>query len=416
MKKFLCILTAVLLCTSLALPGMAAGSVSIPSNGFAIETATLDGEDVTGCLLVTPVPQAVSGDSLLDADGNELLVSSYDGLADGSMEIPGIGDAQVNYLELSDLRFKDGACEIHGDHAALREKLDKGEAELTVTAKLDVAPESDVYAYILADGEWVATNCKSTQGMNLITVTVNRLGAIVFLEKEEREDTKPAEDVTPNDSDVSVAGDASFVPSVTYKGNPTIISAGSNMAVEGTDDIKNCIVVTSVTQALTNSTDISQADRDQLLELYEGLKNGTMSLPLAKNHVIRELVDISFRYEGCEKIDTHGNKGLNLSEDGVTLTLTLSMDLSDGVVPHVMSYIDGKWESIKSVKLNEDGTLTCVFEDIGPVAFVVGESPNNSSPFTGDAVGQNLGIWIGLMVVCAAGLVAVVILMRKKNK
>ena len=61
---------------------------------------------------------------------------------------------------------------------------------------------------------------------------------------------------------------------------------------------------------------------------------------------------------------------------------------------------------------NGDGTLTVVFEDICPVAFVT--ELGNAAP-TGDAARNQLGIFIGLMVVSAAAIVVILCLKGKKH-
>lgn len=206
-----------------------------------------------------------------------------------------------------------------------------------------------------------------------------------------------------------------FVPSITYKSSPKITGAAIITADGAEEKLgKSCVVVTSIEEARDNSTDITQEERDLLLEVYDKLSNGEMTLPLEEDYVIRELVDVSFADKACRALESHGQKAEKLKEEGVTLTMNFQLKLKKNVELNVLTYIDGEWVAVEDVKTNNDGSVTCVFEDICPVAFAVKETAE-TSPYTGDAVGQNIGLWIAVMVVSLVGMVAVVTLGRKKK-
>ena len=172
-----------------------------------------------------------------------------------------------------------------------------------------------------------------------------------------------------------VAVASGFVPSITYKGAPR--TGGARMVnadgttVEGMEDIGNCVVVTTIEQARDKETDISQEERDLLIEVYEKLEKGEMTLPIAEEHVIRDLVDISFLYSGCRLKADHNDKPVVLSEKDVFLELTLDLGIEANVNLKVLTFVDGVWTEIESIENNGNGTVTCLFEDICPVAFVV---------------------------------------------
>ena len=90
------------------------------------------------------------------------------------------------------------------------------------------------------------------------------------------------------------------------------------------------------------------------------------------------------------------------------------MDVPASAHVTVMAYVDGEWSAIKSVVNNGDGTVTCIFEDICPVAFVVEETGNADGPLTGDAMGQNMWIWMAVMAACVAGITILLLMKRKK--
>ena len=208
-----------------------------------------------------------------------------------------------------------------------------------------------------------------------------------------------------------LAAENSFVPSMTYKDGPGVTDATMN-----DEDVDDCVVVTTIEEAENKSTDISQDDRELLLEVYEELKNGNMELPLEDDYVIRDLVDVSFEYEDCREIEEHGHKDEKLKEEGVTLTVTFEL----GVGPYedvvVVAYIDGQWVVIEDVTNNGDGTVTCVFEDICPVAFAVKEKSGANNPATGDQTGNQMVFFVGAMVLSAAGIVALLATKARKAR
>ena len=75
--------------------------------------------------------------------------------------------------------------------------------------------------------------------------------------------------------------------------------------------------------------------------------------------------------------------------------------------------MNGQWAPVKSVKNNGDGTVTCVFEDICPVAFCVEPHADANPPKTGDAAGGYMLNWLILLVASAAVVVVLIVNRRK---
>ena len=147
--------------------------------------------------------------------------------------------------------------------------------------------------------------------------------------------------------------------------------------------------------------------------------SGEMTLPLENDYVIRDLVDVSYKYNDCRTAEGHGNKLEELKTPGKTLTITFDLGVDKDTKIVVMTYIEntkvrsvseGAWVPAESVVNNGDGTVTVVFEDICPVAFVT--ELDGSVP-TGDAAFGRLGIFFGLMIISAA---AIVLLVYPKTK
>ena len=211
------------------------------------------------------------------------------------------------------------------------------------------------------------------------------------------------------------AAENQFMPSVSYKDGPELEKA-EQKGKENTD----CVVITSIQNAKNKSTDITQEARDLLLDVFSQLQKGSMKLPLNNGkYVIRELVDISFKQADCVNTDHVHEEELNKPE--VTITLELDLGVNKYTEVRAFSYNDGAWNEVVSVENNGDGTLTVVMDHFCPVAFCVStdevtNNPQAMPPKTGDAVGQNLTLYIAVMVVSLAAIVAIVIIRRKGGR
>lgn len=210
---------------------------------------------------------------------------------------------------------------------------------------------------------------------------------------------------------------ADFVPSIGVKDGLEVVAAKMDEA-----DVKPCLVVSSTKQAENKTTDISQGDRDLLLSVYQQLTSGAMKLPLESKYVIRDLVDVSFRYNDCRENADHADKAAQLKEEGTTLTVTFKMGVDAKEKISVLVYQEtasaarttqqGQWVPAESVKNNGDGTVTVEFEDICPVAFVVEDT---DGPTTGDVAGNQILFLTIAMVASATGIIALVVPKAKKS-
>ena len=249
-----------------------------------------------------------------------------------------------------------------------------------------------------------------------------------------------------------------FVPSITYKPTPevekaTLVVPQQSDAEKPEEqekiDIQGCIVITSITQAEEKTTDITQEDRDLLLDVYAKLSDGSMDLfsipeeyfenqqtePAGtavpgetaavpetevthpnmglsyenKNYVVVQLVDVSFAKTVCIDVG-HAHKEV-LEREDVNATLDFDLGVSADAVVVVLHFHDGKWIPVTSTVNNGDGTVTCEFEHFCPVAFCI-EAEGLEAPQQEDF---SWLIWLVLLVVCA-GLVALLVIYREKNK
>ena len=213
------------------------------------------------------------------------------------------------------------------------------------------------------------------------------------------------------------AADVEFVPSISYKGAPSIVEItddkgnpaigtivnanGENIGYLGTD----CLLITPLSEANT-STKIPAAAKETLLSVYEQLDNGSMKLPYGAGvdgdkMIVRDLFDVSWLCTEHPAL---------IAPKGVTVTLTFNIGIEADVTPVVMTYINGVWEEIVSVKNNGNGTITCVFEDFCPVAISVpvpGQGPDDTSDKS------NVMLWTILLAVSATAVVVMLVMRRR---
>lgn len=214
-----------------------------------------------------------------------------------------------------------------------------------------------------------------------------------------------------------LAAEDTFVPSISYKDSPEIVVEDDGVIgvlreEEGTfiDYIyEPCLLITPVSEANT-STLIPDAARQMLLFVYEGLNNGTMQIPTEKldeklepdEVVIRDLFDATWLCEDHPEM---------VAPKGVVFDITFRVNVDADETVYVMTYKNDEWNPIVNVVNNGDGTITCTFEDLCPVAFIVGEDADASE--TGVLPDASLVMWFIMLVVSAAGLVSVMAYRRK---
>lgn len=253
-----------------------------------------------------------------------------------------------------------------------------------------------------------------------------------------------------------MATDVDFVPSITNKGAPQLVitrgSDGKNIAGYLYDNNGNlvstekddCMVITSIFD-LDKSKDIPKDAKDLLLNVYEQLNQQDAKLTVlcpelndivkdqlgdsytADDLVIRDLFDISGMCDELQK---------ELVKDGYTLELKFDLNIASNSFVTAMVYVDGKWQPLKKVVNNGDGTITCTFENLGPVAFLVkggdnaiqtvnpngstnangnGSTGANGTLATGDSLLNSAGLWSAILVVSASLIVMQLVSFKKRR-
>lgn len=213
---------------------------------------------------------------------------------------------------------------------------------------------------------------------------------------------------------------AEFVPSITDKNAPEIVGQtdedGNVIVGHVLDDEGNIIdvvydtdiVVTPVSQA-EESDEIPEEAKDQLLEVYGQLEDGSEILPYGQidedldpdDMVIRDVIDISWVSSDPDSVTpTDGN-----------VSLTFDLGVAPGTNVYVFTYQDGSWIPAIDVVNNGDGTVDLILENFGPVVFSVEAGEDSKPSQTGDTM--DITLWVALMAVSAVALIAVVCFRRK---
>lgn len=197
---------------------------------------------------------------------------------------------------------------------------------------------------------------------------------------------------------------------------------------EAVADEHECLVITPLSEAET-STKIPQEAKEELLKVYEDLLQSDMKLmdgvegldeavaaalgegKTSDDLVVRDLFDVSIL---CEELKDY------LAQDGTTICLDLKLGLKPGDFVQVLVYVDGKWQMIDKVEIAADGSYTCtVYSQICPVAVMVpateAKDHYTPAPDTGDAIADQLTMWVAVAGCSLAAIVVLVLIQRKRK-
>ena len=181
MRKVISLLAAALLCVALTCPVFAATGAFVPSisykDGVEVVLAELNGEDGTGCVVVTSLKEAKEKTTDIYQEDRDLLWEVYGKLSDGSMKLP-LEHQDYVIRELVDVSFvKTGCVEVpHGHKEWLAQEKTTIEVVFDLGIKKDVKLE--VLAYI--DEEWVAVEKVTNNGDGTVTCVFEDFCPVAF--------------------------------------------------------------------------------------------------------------------------------------------------------------------------------------------------------------------------------------------
>lgn len=212
------------------------------------------------------------------------------------------------------------------------------------------------------------------------------------------------------------AAEDDFVPSITYKGAPELVltvDVDGNPVVGAIVDEdgktvgyvdEDCLLITALS-GIDNESRLPAEAKAQLKDVYQKLLSGDMKLPYEgdKDMVILELVDASWLCEECPEA---------VEDEGVVFNATFDLGVAKDVEVTVMTYKNDAWNPIEKVVNNGDGTVTCTFEHLCPVAFAVATEDAPSE--TGD--NSDMMLWGMLLALSAVGMATVSVLYFRNRK
>ena len=213
-----------------------------------------------------------------------------------------------------------------------------------------------------------------------------------------------------------LAAEDDFVPSITYKGAPEIVltvDLDGNPAVGAIVDAdgetvgyvnEDCLLITPLS-GIDNESRLPAETKALLKDVYQKLLNGTMTLPYEgdKDMVIMDLVDASWLCEECPEA---------VEAEGVVFEATFDLGVAADAEVVVMTYKNDAWNPVVKTVNNGDGTVTCTFERLCPVAFAVAAEDAPSE--TGD--NSDMMLWGMLLALSAVGMAAVSVLYFRNRK
>lgn len=188
MRKLMCLLCVLLLGLTFVCPAFAATDTFVPSisykNGPDVEAAEMDGEKVTGCIVVSSIKDAKEKSTDIAQEDRELLLDIYKQLSNGSMKLPLTGDYVIR--ELVDVSFENADC-VTPDHGH-KEALMEDNTTVTIKFDLGVHKSTEVTVMSYVDGEWIPAKSVKNNGDGTVTVVFEDICPVVFCVDADAED------------------------------------------------------------------------------------------------------------------------------------------------------------------------------------------------------------------------------------
>lgn len=223
------------------------------------------------------------------------------------------------------------------------------------------------------------------------------------------------------------AEEDNFVPSITYKPNPELVSGVADDGTEYVGIIRDssgkvlsyvtagCLRITPIAHVWDEEIKVPEEIENLLLFVYEGLNDASLAIPYEKheadldpaNMVVRDLFDVRWTCKEHPEM---------LAPEGVTIDLIFDL----GVVADAEIFVqtfdenDKSWSPIVKTVNNGDGTVTCTFEHFCAVAFSM-PIVTGSAPAAEEAEKAPVWPWLALLGAAAAGT-GVTVYARKKKK
>lgn len=181
MRRVICLINVLMLCMALAVPAFATTGTFVPSitykDGPEVVEAEINGEDGTGCVVVTSIKEAREKTTDIYQEDRDLLLEVYEELVKGSMVLP-MEDKNYVVRELVDVSFvKTGCVEVpHGHKEWLAEE--DTTIEVVFDLGLNGVTKLEVLTYI--DGVWAPVESVQINADGTVTCVFEDFCPVAF--------------------------------------------------------------------------------------------------------------------------------------------------------------------------------------------------------------------------------------------
>lgn len=181
MKKVICMVAMLALCLSLVCPAFASEDTFVPSIGYkdGPEIVAVEEEFDIHHLVVTSIKDAQDQTTDVLQEDRDLLLSLYEQLESGAMELPLSGE-KGDYVirDLVHVGFTVDCLESGDGHA---EKLDQKNATLAVTFHLGIDANTNVLLMSYLRGQWIPVDKVVNHGDGTVSCELEDVGPVVFV-------------------------------------------------------------------------------------------------------------------------------------------------------------------------------------------------------------------------------------------
>ena len=191
MKKLVCICAMLALCLSLVCPAFAAEDTFVPSISYK------DGPEITAVdenydirhLVVTSIKAAQDQTTDVLQEDRDLLLSVYEQLESGAMELPLSGE-KGDYVirDLVHVGFTVDCRESGDGH---EEKLNQKNATLAVTFRLGIDANTTVLVMSYFHGQWKLVEKVVNHGNGTLSCDLEDVGPVAFVVCDEGVEPQP---------------------------------------------------------------------------------------------------------------------------------------------------------------------------------------------------------------------------------
>jgi hypothetical protein len=181
MKKVICIVAMLALCLSLVCPAFASEDTFVPSIGYkdGPEIIAVEEEFDIHHLVVTSIKDAQDKTTDVLQEDRDLLLSVYEQLESGAMELPLSGE-KGDYVirDLVHVGFTVDCRESGDGH---EEKLDQKNATLAVTFRLGIDANTNVLLMSYLHGQWKLVEKVVNHGDGTLSCELEDVGPVAFV-------------------------------------------------------------------------------------------------------------------------------------------------------------------------------------------------------------------------------------------